>query len=385
MAKVRIAMVAGEASGDLLAAHLIRALRAHFPDMECVGIGGPKMEAEGFTSWWPSERLAVMGLVEVLRRYRELWGIRADLIRRLKADPPDLFIGIDAPDFNLGLEQRLRKAGVRTAHFVSPSIWAWRGGRVHGIGKAADHVLCLFPFEPELYTKHNIPASFVGHPLADEFPLQPDREGAREQLQLPQGARIVTVMPGSRVGEVSRLADDFIGAVRLLAERHPDLLFLVPLITRETRTIFEEALARQDAAELPIRLLFGHSHEAMIACDVVLLASGTAALEAALLKRPMVAAYRVANMTYRIVKRMVYLPYFSLPNILAGRFVVPEFEQDDVKPAALADAIERWLNDREAVEQLVEGFTDMHLSLRQNTAERAAEALLPLIEAGRRH
>ncbi|MEC5396361.1 lipid-A-disaccharide synthase [Uliginosibacterium sp. H1] len=385
MAKVRIAMVAGEASGDLLAAHLIRALRVHYPDLECVGIGGPRMEAEGFESWWPSERLAVMGLVEVLRRYRELWGIRSDLIKRLKADPPDLFIGIDAPDFNLGLEQRLRKSGIRTAHFVSPSIWAWRGGRVHGIGKAADHVLCLFPFEPELYTRHNIPASFVGHPLADEFPLQPDRDAAREQLQLKQGTCVVTMMPGSRVGEVSRLADDFIEAARLLAERRPDIKFLVPLVTRETRQVFEEAMARRNAGELPIRLLFGHSHEAMIASDVVLLASGTAALEAALLKRPMVVAYRVADMTYRIVKRMVYLPYFSLPNILAGRFVVPEFEQDDVKPAALADAVERWLNDREAVEHLVEGFTEMHLALRQNTAERAAEALLPLIAAGGRH
>lgn len=376
---MRIAMVAGEASGDLLGSHLMRALRASLPDVEFCGIGGPRMEAEGFDAWWPAERLAVNGFVDVLFRYRELLGIRNGLVRRLRAESPDLFIGIDAPDFNLGLEEKLRKSRIPTAHYVSPTIWAWRGKRVFKIKRAADCVLCLFPFEPALFEKHGVPAHFVGHPLADEFPLQPDRAAARELLGIPQAPKLVAMLPGSRNGEVSRLADDFVATARILHERHPDLRFVVPLVTRTTRELFEAAIRRADAQELPIRVLFGHSRDAMTAADVVLVASGTATLEAALLKRPMVIAYRLASLSYHIIKRLAYLPYVGLPNILAREFLVPEFIQDAVKPEAMADAVDKWLGDRDATEALTARFELIHRELRQGNAERAAQALLPLL------
>lgn len=391
---MRIAMVAGEASGDLLASRLMRALKVHLPDAEFVGIGGPKMEAEGFEAWWPAETLAVNGYVDAIKRYRELSGIRKRLLKRLKGGntrvsaggkgdmqdaKPDLFIGVDAPDFNLWLEEKLRTAGVPTAHYVSPSIWAWRGGRVLKVKRAADCVLCLFPFEPELYAKHGVNAHFVGHPLADEFPLLPDRDAARELLNISVAAKVVAMLPGSRNGEVSRMADSFVGAAKRLHERDPALQFIVPLVTRDTRTLFEQAMHRAEAHELPIRILFGHSQEAMTAADVVLVASGTATLEAALLKRPMVIAYRLADLSYRIMRRLAYLPYVGLPNILAGEFLVPELIQDAVTPEALASALEKWLLDRDACEQLAERFKDMHLALRQDHAERAARAILPLM------
>ena len=380
---MRIAMVAGEASGDLLASHLMRALKQHIPHAQFVGIGGPKMEAEGFESWWPAETLAVNGYVDALKRYRELSGIRKTLLKRLKDEKrgskPDLFIGVDAPDFNLWLEEKLRNAGVPTVHYVSPSIWAWRGGRVLKVKRAADCVLCLFPFEPALYAKHGVNAHFVGHPLADEFPLHADRDAARELLNIPLGAKVVAMLPGSRNGEVGRMADSFVGTARRLHEMDPALQFIVPLVTRETRTLFEQAIYRAEAHELPIRILFGHSQQAMTAADVVLVASGTATLEAALLKRPMVIAYRLANLSYRIMKRLAYLPYVGLPNILAGEFLVPEFIQDAVTPEALSAALEKWLLDRDACEQLAERFNTLHLELRQNHAERAARAILPLL------
>ncbi|MEC5386502.1 lipid-A-disaccharide synthase [Uliginosibacterium sp. H3] len=380
---MRIAMVAGEASGDLLASHLMRALKVHLPDAQFVGIGGPKMEAEGFEAWWPAETLAVNGYVDALKRYRELSGIRKSLLNRLKEDKRqgniDLFIGVDAPDFNLWLEEKVRGAGVPTVHYVSPSIWAWRGRRVFKVKRAADCVLCLFPFEPALYEKHGVNAHFVGHPLADEFPLDPDRDAARELLNIPLAAKVVAMLPGSRNGEVARMADSFVGTAKRLHEADPDLRFVVPLVTRETRNLFEQAIHRAEAHELPLRILFGHSQDAMTAADVVLVASGTATLEAALLKRPMVIAYRLANLSYRIMKRLAYLPYVGLPNILAGEFLVPEFIQDAVTPEALADGLEKWLLDREACERLIERFTAMHLELRQNHAQRAARAILPLL------
>jgi lipid-A-disaccharide synthase len=380
---MRIAMVAGEASGDLLASHLMRALKLHLPDAQFVGIGGPRMEAEGFEAWWPAETLAVNGYVDALKRYRELSGIRKNVLKRLKGgkgeEKPDLFIGVDAPDFNLWLEEKLRKTGVPTVHYVSPSIWAWRGRRVFKVKRAADCVLCLFPFEPALYEKHGVAAHFVGHPLADEFPLEPDRDTARELLSLPLAAKVVAMLPGSRNGEVARMADSFVGTAKRLHESDPALRFIVPLVTRETRSLFEQAIYRAEAHELPIRILFGHSQEAMTAADVVLVASGTATLEAALLKRPMVIAYRLADMSYRIMKRLAYLPYVGLPNILAGAFLVPEFIQDAVTPEAMAPALEKWLLDRDACEQLTENFTRMHLELRQNHAQRAAQAILPLL------
>lgn len=376
----RIAMVAGEASGDLLASHLIRAIRHKVPDAEFYGIGGPKMQAEGFDALWPCERLAVHGYVDALKRYRELSGIRKMLLRRIKRDRPDAFIGVDAPDFNLWLEGRARAAGIAAIHFVSPSIWAWRGGRIREIARSVSHMLCLFPFEPALYEKAGVPVSYVGHPLADVFPLLPDRNAARERLNLPEGRRVVALLPGSRQSEVRNLAATYIETARILAERHPDICFLVPLATRETRLLFVEALHAAQAEELPIRLLFGHAVDAMTAADVVLVASGTASLEAALLKRPMVISYRMGKWQYRLMKRMAYQPWVGLPNILSNETVVPELLQDAATPEALADALDAWLNDPEACSRLAERFTDLHLTLRQNTAERAAAAVLPYLD-----
>ena len=378
--KVRIAMVAGETSGDLLASHLIRALRRHLPDAEFFGIGGPKMQAEGFDARWPCELLAVHGYVDALKRYRELSGIRRDLLGQIRAEGPDAFIGVDAPDFNLWLEGKVREAGIPAIHFVGPSIWAWRGGRIKRIARSVSHMLCLFPFEPALYERAGVPVSYVGHPLADEFPLEPDRAEARERLGIARERRVVAMLPGSRQSEVRNLADIFIGTAKILHERDPERLFLVPLATRETRQLFEEAVHRQDASELPIRRLFGHAVEAMTAADVVLVASGTASLEAALLKRPMVITYRIGKWQYRLMKCMAYLPWVGLPNILCGETVVPELLQDEAEPEHLAAAIDDWFADdarRAAVEAR---FRDLHQTLRQDTARRAAEAILPYLD-----
>ncbi len=376
---MRIAMVAGEASGDLLAAHLIEALKQRFPEAEFVGIGGPRMIAAGFESWWPAERLAVMGYVDVLRRLPELLGIRKGLLKRLKDAPPDVFIGVDAPDFNLPVELKLRRAGIRTMHYVSPSIWAWRGHRVKGIGRAAGHVLCLFPFEPELYQKHGIPATFVGHPLADVFPLEDQRMAARELLQLDPAQDVVAILPGSREGEVGRLAETYVKTMRQLAFVRPDVHFLVPLITRATRDQFEYALHAHGGDQLSVRLMFGHAHDAMSASDVVLVASGTATLEAALLKRPMVISYKVGKMTYRLAKWLTYLPWVGLPNILAREFLVPELLQDDATPEKLSAALLAWLDDPDGRARVAQRFEAMHLSLRQNNAERAASVVASVL------
>ena len=379
--KVRIAMVAGETSGDLLASHLIRALRRHLPAAEFFGIGGPKMQAEGFEVRWPCELLAVHGYVDALKRYRELSGIRRDLLGQIRAERPDAFIGVDAPDFNLWLEGKVRDAGIPAIHFVGPSIWAWRGGRIKRIARSVSHMLCLFPFEPELYERAGVPVSYVGHPLADEFPLEPDRAEARERLGIAAECRVVAMLPGSRQSEVRNLADIFIGTAKTLHERDPERLFLVPLATRETRQLFEEALHRQDASELPIRMLFGHAVEAMTASDVVLVASGTASLEAALLKRPMVITYRIGKWQYRLMKHMAYLPWVGLPNILCNEGIVPELLQDEATPENLADAIEGWLQDAPRRAAVEARFMDLHIELKQDTARRAAEAILPYLSA----
>ncbi|PTD97049.1 lipid-A-disaccharide synthase [Pseudothauera lacus] len=379
---LRIAMVAGEASGDLLASHLIRAIRRHHPDAEFFGIGGPKMQAEGFDALWPCELLAVHGYVDALKRYRELSGIRKALLAIIRAQRPAAFIGVDAPDFNLWLEGRVKDGGTPAIHFVSPSIWAWRGGRIRKIARSVSHMLCLFPFEPALYEKAGVPVSYVGHPLADVFPLHPDRSGAREKLNLALGIRVVAMLPGSRQSEVRNLADTFIATARLLHRRHPEAVFLVPLATRETRQLFEAAVHRNDARELPIRMLFGHAVEAMTAADVVLVASGTASLEAALLKRPMVISYRIGKWQYRLMKRMAYLPWVGLPNILCNDSLVPELLQDDATADKLAAAVDRWLGDPVACRRVAQRFAELHLSLRQNTAERAAAAILPYLGDG---
>lgn len=374
--RVRIAMVAGETSGDLLASHLIAAIKAKLPDAVFYGIGGPKMAGQGFDAWYPLEKLAVLGYVEALKHYREISGIRSKLKRRLLADPPDIFIGVDAPDFNLALEKCLKQRGVPTIHYVSPSIWAWRGERIHKIGAAVSRVLALFPFEPALYEKQGIPVSYVGHPLADILPVDDGRDGARELLGLSAQQPIFALLPGSRQSELHYMADTFIETARQIYQELPNALFLVPLATRETRLQFETALYRCNARELPIRMLFGHAHEAMMASDVVLVASGTATLEAALLKRPMAIAYKLAPFSYRLMRRMGYLPYVGLPNILAGKFVVPEFIQDDASPENLAQALLNLYADKASCARISETFREIHLQLKQNTAEKAATAVV---------
>ena len=373
---VRVAIVAGEASGDLLASHLIQALKARLPNAEFYGIGGPKMAGQGFKAWHPLEALAVLGYFEVLKHYREISGIRRDLKRRLLSDPPDVFIGVDAPDFNLGLEKSLKRAGIPSIHYVSPSIWAWRGKRIHKIGASVSRVLALFPFEPILYEKQGIPVTYVGHPLADILPVEDGRDGARALLDLSAVQPVFALLPGSRQSELQYMADTFINTAREIHKKLPNAVFLVPLATRETRLLFETALYRCNARDLPIRMLFGHAHEAMMASDAVLVASGTATLEAALLKRPMAIVYKMAPLSYRMMRRMGYLPYVGLPNILAGQFVVPEFIQDDATPENLAQALLNFHADKATCGRISDVFLKIHIQLKQNTAEKAATAII---------
>ncbi len=373
---IRIAMVAGEASGDLLASHLIKALKKHLPGALFYGIGGPKMQAEGFQAQFPSEKLAVRGYAEALRHYREITGIRRRLLDELVADPPAAFIGVDAPDFNLHLEKRLKARGIPAIHYVSPSIWAWRGGRIRGIAQSVTHMLALFPFEEEIYRRAGIPVSYVGHPLADVIPLEVDRPALREKLGLPQDQLVFALLPGSRQSELHYMADTFIETARRLHQRYPQARFLVPLATRETRDLFELALYKLSAQELPITRLFGHAQDAMGAADGVLVASGTATLEAALLKKPMVIGYKMSPWSWRIMRRMKYQPWVGLPNILCGRFVVPEFLQDDATPENLAQALGNLVEDQETGRRVGELFTRLHEQLRLNSAERAAEAII---------
>ena len=375
----RIAMVAGEASGDLLAAHLIAALRKRLPDAEFAGIGGPRMEAEGFDAWWPAERLAVRGYAEVLRHYRGITRIRRNLLARLLSDPPQVFIGVDAPDFNLWLEARLRRAGIPAVHYVGPSIWAWRRGRLPKIAKSVSRILALFPFEPEIYRQAGVPVSYVGHPLADMIPVEVDSRATREKLALSPAGPVIALLPGSRQSELRYMAGLYVETAVLLYERFPTAIFLVPLVSRETRVIFEEAMWAHGAQDLPFKLLFGHAQDALAAADAALVASGTATLEAALLKRPMVITYRIGKWSWRLMKRLAYLPWVGLPNVLAGREVVPELLQDAATPQALADALDAWLQDAGRRGELLETFTDMHRQLRQDTASRAAEAILPYL------
>ncbi len=378
----RVALVAGEASGDLLGSHLLHALKVRVPELSTFGIGGPRMGGEGFEAWYPMEQLAVRGYVEVLKSLPGLFALRRELRRRLLTDPPDLFIGIDAPDFNLDLEAALRARGIPTVHYVSPSIWAWRGQRIHKIRRAANKVLALFPFEIPIYEKAGIPVAYVGHPLADELPEVPDRDGVRDQLKLPHAAQVIALMPGSRQSEVREMAELMIAAAKLVRQQARQAHFLVPLVSRETRLIFEGALYRQRAEDLPLTILYGHAHDAMTAADVVLVASGTATLEAALLKRPMVITYRVPALTAWIMKRQAYLPYVGLPNVLAGEFVVPELLQEDATAENLAQALVNLLNDKLVRDRLETRFSAMHRKLRQGTAVRAVEAILPLLGAG---
>ena len=371
---IRVALVAGEASGDILGSGLMQAIKQRYPDAEFIGVGGARMEAEGLKSYFPMERLAVMGLVEVLGRLFELLGRRRQLARDLIAAQPDVFIGIDAPDFNLGLELKLRRAGINTVHYVSPSVWAWRQKRVLKIREACDLMLTLFPFEAQFYDEHQVPVRFVGHPLADAIPQQADRASAREALGLPQDEPVVALMPGSRGGEVARLGELFLEAAIRLRALRPGVRFLLPCATPERREQLEQMLAGRD---LPLTLLNGRSHEALAACDAVLIASGTATLEALLYKRPMVVAYRVAPLTYRVLKRLVKSPYISLPNLLAERLLVPELIQDAATPEALAQAVAPLIDGGQVQ---TEGFDLIHRALRRDASVSAADAVLKLAE-----
>ena len=375
---LKVAMVAGEASGDLLGAHLMDALKAAHPDVEFAGIGGPRMLARGFTSQVPQERLAVRGYVEVLSRLPELLRIRRTLRDTLLAEKPDVFIGIDAPDFNLGLEKWLKQAGLRTVHYVSPSVWAWRPERVVKIGDSADQVLCLFPMEKPLYDAAGVPATFVGHPLASEIDIAPDQNAMREQLGLPKAAPVFALLPGSRKSELEFMGGLYLDVARQLLARYPDAQFLVPLATRPTMDQFDQLLTRHKAWDLPIRKLFGHAQMAMIAADVVLVTSGTATLEVALTKRPMVISYKLSWLTYQLVKRKLKLPYVGLPNILAKRFVVPELLQKEATPAKLAAAVANLYQNTEARDEVISTFTELHRSLQQDSARLAAQAILKL-------
>lgn len=371
---LKIALVAGEASGDILGSGLMQAIKARHPDAQFIGVGGPRMQAEGLDSYFPMERLAVMGLVEVLGRLPELLGRRRRLIRTLIDERPDVFIGIDAPDFTLGVELKLRQVGIRTVHYVSPSVWAWRQKRVLKIRQACDLMLTLFPFEAQFYEAQQVPVCFVGHPLADTIALDAERAAARSALGLPEQGGVVALMPGSRGGEVERLGSLFLDAAERLCALRPGLRFVLPCANAERRAQVEAMLVGRD---LPVMLLDGRSHEALAACDAVLIASGTATLEALLFKRPMVVAYRVAPLTYRILKRLVRSPYISLPNLLAGRLLVPELIQDAATPEALAATLSPLLDDGQVQ---TAGFDAIHRTLRRGASERAAEAVLQLAE-----
>ncbi|MFN3843558.1 MAG: lipid-A-disaccharide synthase [Rehaibacterium terrae] len=374
----RIALVAGEASGDLLGAGLIAELRKRWPEAEFAGIGGARMREEGLDAWHDCSELAVMGLAEVLRHLPRLLRLRRRLVGRLLAWKPDVFIGIDAPDFNLGIEKRLKRAGIRTVHYVSPSVWAWREKRAEKIGRSADRVLCLFPMEPPIYARHGVDARFVGHPLADAFPLVPDRAAARDALGLPHDVPVIAVLPGSRVGEVQRLGRIFVEALGELWPHVPGLRVVAPMANEYCR----EAFAAVNGGNFA-DLLDGRAHEAMIAADVVLLASGTAALEAMLAKRPMVVAYRIAPLTHWIVRTFGLLKTdrYSLPNALAGEAVVPELMQRDCTPENIAATLLHWFRHPQAIDALAPRFRALHEMLRRNASARAADAVVELLHS----
>ncbi len=377
----RIALVAGEASGDLLGGHMLASLQAHRPDLEFHGIGGPRMTSLGFESHFPMEKLSVRGYVEVLRHYREIMGIRRSLMSRLLEERPRLFIGIDAPDFNLDLEYRLKSEGIPAIHYVSPSVWAWRRWRIRRIARSVSHMLVLFPFETAIYKEAGVPVTFVGHPVADTIPIAVDKAAAREQLRLPAGKLVIALLPGSRQSELRYMADAFVQAAKRFHAEVGDVHFVCPTASRPTRDLMNEAIHRNEATELPLTLLFGHSHEALAASDLALVASGTATLETALFKTPMVIAYKMSPLTWRIMRRMLYLPYVGLPNILAGEFLVDELLQDAATPEALSTALLGLMRDSPRQKRQVDRFVDIHHLLRQDNAAKAAEAVLEVLDA----
>lgn len=374
-----IALVAGEASGDILGAGLIRALKEKAPDTRFVGVAGPRMQAEGCEAWYDMEELAVMGIVEVLGRLRRLLHIRADLTRRFSELQPDVFVGIDAPDFNITLEKNLKRRGISTIHYVSPSVWAWRQKRVFKIGKATDMVLAFLPFEKAFYNKFNVPCRFIGHTMADAMPLDPDKQAARRELGIDQDARCLALLPGSRKAEVEMLSADFLETAKLLRLHFPGLEIVVPLVNARRREQFETIKAIV-APDLQIHLLDGKARQAMIASDAALLASGTAALECMLAKCPMVVGYRMKPFTFWLAKRLVKTDYVSLPNLLAGRELVKELLQQECQPDKLAAALIPLLEGGETRRQLHDTFRRLHQQIRCDADEQAAQAVLELAQ-----
>ncbi|WP_180683376.1 lipid-A-disaccharide synthase [Tepidicella baoligensis] len=376
-----VALVAGEASGDLLAARLLAGLKRRWPTWRAAGIGGPRMQAQGFEAWWPSDKLAVRGYVEVLRHYREIVAIRRQLRDRLLAAPPRLFVGVDAPDFNLDLEGDLRAAGVKTVHFVAPAVWAWRPERIEKIRRHVDHVLCIFPFEAALFHAHGVAATYVGHPLASLIPLVPDRAAARQALRLPPESEVVALLPGSRRAEVAHLLPRFLQAARLMSRRRPELRFVLPAVPALQPRIVQEVVEAD--LQSKVQVIQGESHTVLAACDVTLIASGTATLEAALFKRPMVIAYHMNWFSWKLHQRKRLQPWVGLPNILAQEFLVPELLQEAATPEALADATLAWLADdastRDRVRRLQDRFAALHQTLALDTPRLATDAIAKVL------
>jgi lipid-A-disaccharide synthase len=380
---VSLALVAGEPSGDLLAARLMAGLRPHLPGASFSGIGGPRMLEQGLVSDVPMDTLTVRGLLPVLMRYRELKGIQNRLRDRLLAERPSAFIGADYPGFNLGLEEQLRAAGIPTVHFVGPQIWAWRAGRIKKIQRAVSHMLVIFPFEEAIYQQAGVPVTYIGHPLAETIPLVPDVAAARRRLGLPEDARVVTVMPGSRMAEIKYLTESYVRTVKLLAARDASIRFIAPMAGARQKAYFMELVAKAGLQDVPLQLVDGESHACIAAADAVLAASGTATLEVALFKKPMVIAYKMMAAEWHILRHFGYQPWIGLPNILSRDFVVPELLQDDASPQALADAMWKQLSDAPHRLQLAQRFTDMHHSLLRNSAEESAAAVMRIIESAR--
>lgn len=374
---MKIGIVAGEASGDLLASGLIEAIKAHHPEAQFEGIAGPSMIKAGCKAIYPSEKLAVMGL-EALFHYRELKGIQNELVQHFIDNPPDVFIGVDAPDFTLTIERKLKENGIKSVHYVSPSVWAWRQYRVKKIARSVDLMMTLFPFEEDFYRDHDVPVKFVGHPLADMIPMEIDTQAAREALEVSAEGPLVAILPGSRMSEVSRLSRPMIGAAQLIAKRFPDVQFVTPMATAKVRACFEQHL-KESGVDIPLKIIDGQSREVMSAADVVLLASGTAALEGMLLKRPMVVAYKFSWLGGQILRRLVKTKHYSLPNILLGKEMALEYVLEAVTPENLSQGVIRQLEDSELMGRIREEYTNMHRQLKQDASKSAAEAVLQLL------
>nr|WP_329604160.1 lipid-A-disaccharide synthase [Undibacterium rugosum] len=381
MTRPIISMVAGETSGDMLAARMLSGLRPRLPDSLMHGIGGPRMAEHGFVNDWPMDKLSVRGLFEVLAHYREISGIRKQLKQRLLDERPDVFIGVDAPDFNLDLEIQLKQAGIPTMHYISPSIWAWRAGRIKKIAEAVSHMLVVFPFEEQIYQQAGIPVTYVGHPLAQVIPMEIDTAAARDELGLDPRFKVVAILPGSRISEIKYNTEAFVRAAKILTDRDPNLQIVVPMAGNKQRAYYIKLVVAAGLEGVPVLLVDGRSHTVIAAADAVLVASGTASLEVALYKKPMVIAYKMMEASWQILRHMGYQPWIGLPNILEKEFVVPEFLQSAATPQALAEAIWQQLNDDALQGRLRQRFTDMHHSLLRDTANLSAQAVLDVIQA----